>query len=54
VAERVADLVQVGLAARSLVGDQVQATAAATAVVELVEAVQAVVARRVEGWAERP
>jgi hypothetical protein len=54
VAERVADLVQVGLAARSLVGDQVQATAAATAVVELVEAVQAEVARRVEGWAERP
>jgi len=54
VAERVADLVQVNLAARSLVGDQVQATAAGVALVELVESVCKELARRVESWvAER-
>lgn len=51
VAERVADLVQVNLAARSLVGDQVQATAATVALAELVESVRRELARRVEGWA---
>lgn len=44
VLERVADLVQVGLVDRSLVGDSVQATAAAGAFVGLVEAVAAGVA----------
>ncbi len=49
--ERVADLVQVGLAARSLVGDQVQATEAARAFVELVgDIAQALEARVVEEW----
>lgn len=52
VAERVADLVQVGLAARSLVGDQVQATAATGAFVELVQAISHGLARRIAGeWA---
>lgn len=39
VLERVADLVQVGLVERSLVGDSVQATAAGEAFVRLVESV---------------
>ncbi len=54
VAERVADLVQVSLASRSLVGDQVQATAAASAVVELVEGVGQALSRLLserEAWA---
>ncbi len=51
VSERVADLVQVGLAARSLVGDQVQGTEAARAFVELVgDMARALEARVVEEW----
>lgn len=46
VMERVADLVQVNLAARSLVGDQVNATAATAALVELVEAVEQALVER--------
>jgi len=53
VAERVADLVQVGLAARSLVGDQVQATAATGAFVETLEAVREQLTHRLSAWSER-
>ncbi len=53
VSERVADLVQVGLAVRSLVGDRVQGTEAARAFVELVgEVARALEARVVEHWDE--
>ncbi|MDR7515146.1 MAG: hypothetical protein QN165_10095 [Armatimonadota bacterium] len=47
--ERVADLVQVGLVERSLVGDSVQATAAAEAFVRLVESVAGGVAGETAG-----
>ncbi|MDR5695750.1 MAG: hypothetical protein QN198_01640 [Armatimonadota bacterium] len=52
VSERVADLVQVGLAARSLIGDHVQATAATAAFVGLIQSlVQALGKRITEEWA---
>lgn len=47
--ERVADLVQVGLVDRSLVGDSVQATAAAEAFVRLVESVAGELAGKAAG-----
>jgi|DewCreStandDraft_2_1066082.scaffolds.fasta_scaffold00449_9 hypothetical protein len=51
VAERVADLVQVGLAARSLIGDHVQATAATGAFVGFIErAVQELGGRIAGEW----
>jgi len=49
VAERVADLVQVGLAARSLIGDHVQATAATGAFVGLIQGIVGELGRRIAG-----
>jgi hypothetical protein len=51
VAERVADLVQVGLAARSLIGDHVQATAATNAFIRLVQGAVGKLGRHIaEEW----